>query len=250
MEKEKYQVKTAVFDGPMDVLLRLIEERKLFINEISLAAVTDDYINYIRSLQEGGFNMGEITSFIVVAATLILIKSKSLLPNLALSTEEESQIGSLEERLRLYQAAKDAGIFIKNTFGQNRIFARGEVFGFGPVWSPDPAITIPNMFAAIREVVNNLPKKEFLPAVSVVKVISIEEMIDSLTDRIETSLKMSFSEISKGGNFENNKEQKVFVIVSFLAMLELVRQGVVSAMQDNNFEEISIEKQIISEITI
>ena len=75
-----YKVKTATFEGPFALLLSLVEERKLFINEISLAEVTEDYINYVNTL--GDVDPSTISSFIVVAATLILIKSKSLLPNL------------------------------------------------------------------------------------------------------------------------------------------------------------------------
>ena len=75
MENEAYTIKTTGFEGPFGVLLSLIEERKLFINEISLAQVTEDFLNYVNNL--GKSHPDEISSFIVVTATLILIKSKS-----------------------------------------------------------------------------------------------------------------------------------------------------------------------------
>ncbi len=236
---ETYKVKTPVFEGPMDLLLNLIEARKLFINEISLAEVADDYIAHVKNLPQ--FEIGSVTSFILIAATLILIKSKSLLPNLKLTDEEGGQIQDLERRLRLYQLVKESSITIKNKFGKRVIFGRPESAEWGPVFSPDGAITIERMLLAAREVIGSLPKKEFLPEVVVRKVISIEEMINSLTERVQTSLKMSFSDFSASSS-SDAKEKKVYVIVSFLAMLELVRGGIIEALQGDNFEEIQIEK--------
>ena len=102
------------------------------------------------------------------------------------------------------------------------------------------------MMILAEEIVNKLPKKVVLPKVEVKKVISIEEMIGRLTDRITDAMKMSFREFSgrsSGGNY--TREEKVHVIVSFLAVLELARQGILSLVQENNFDDIIIEKQEI-----
>ncbi len=93
---EEYLVKTHIFEGPLDTLLSLIEKRKLFINDISLAQVADDYIAYIKSLNE--FPIADSSHFILIASTLVLIKSKSLLPDLNLTTEEQESIDDLEDR--------------------------------------------------------------------------------------------------------------------------------------------------------
>ena len=238
---EKYKVKTAVFEGPFELLLRLVEERKLFINEISLAQVTDDYLHYVKTLQsQGRLDMLEMTGFIVIAATLILIKSKSLLPNLQLTDDEQGQIDDLEQRLRFYQAIKGVAPKLKEQFGKNIIFGRPDTDYPEAVFAPNPAITIPKMLQAIREVMDNIPKKEFLPEITVRKVVSIEEMIQSLSERIQKSLRFNFSELGRDKKFETPKEEKVYVIVSFLAMLELVRTGIVEVIQSNNFQEIEI----------
>jgi len=79
-----FEIKTERFEGPFDLLLDLIERRKISINEVALAKVTDNFISYIESHED--FPMKESAQFIFVAATLLLIKSKSLLPNLELST--------------------------------------------------------------------------------------------------------------------------------------------------------------------
>ena len=86
----------------------------------------------------------------------------------------------------------------------------------------------------------NLPKKEFLPKVVIDKVISLEEMITNLTKRVTESLRMSFKEFSGA-----HKGEKVNVIVSFLAMLELVKQGVINVTQEKHFEDINMETETI-----
>lgn len=238
---ETYKVKTPVFEGPMELLLSLVEDRKLFINEISLATIADDYINHVRALSR--FSPGDVTGFVLVAATLILIKSKSLLPGLTLTEEESGQIVDLERRLKLYQLIKEAMVPLRERYGKAPLFTRPEIRETNPVFSPDAAVTRDRLLLLARELVHAMPKKEFLPEVTVRKVISIEEMITSLTERIERGLATRFSEFAKRGEGAPTKEEKVYVIVSFLAMLELVRQGLIEAIQEHRFEDISLSRQ-------
>ncbi|MCF7833876.1 MAG: segregation/condensation protein A [Candidatus Pacebacteria bacterium] len=233
-----YKVKTPIFEGPFSVLLSLVEERKLFINEVSLAEVTDSYLKYLE--QKRDVHYREMSGFMVVAATLILIKSKSLLPNLSLSNEEESEIHNLADRLKLYEMYTGLSLKLKSIFGEKLIFPLAERKQIQVVFLPDEKITKENMMILVQETLNRMPKKESLPEVEVKKVISLEEMIESLTDRIQEAVKMSFREWSGKAV---TKEEKVTVIVSFLAMLELVRQGLLDAVQENTFEDIVIEKQ-------
>lgn len=252
-EKPLYQVKTSAFEGPLELLLDLIEKRKLLINEISLAQVTDDYIAFIKEMQSKKDEAedessksklyGDITSFVIVAATLILIKSKSLLPTLELADEEKEQIGSLEERLRLYKAARAASDNIKKLFGKSISFAPEERTFNDVVFHPDERISVDLMRKLAEEVLHSIPKKVFLQNVEVKQVISIEEMISNLTDRIQASLSTSFSEFSGGSKGVKTKEEKVFVIVSFLAMLELVREGILDVLQHEHFQDIHLTKR-------
>jgi len=239
-----YQIKTDAFEGPFHLLLSLIEERKFFINDLSLAQVTEDYLNYVKKFEE--LNPSEISSFIVVAATLILIKSKSLLPNLNLTSEEESDIHNLEERLKLYELYTKLSKHIKDRFGQKIIFAplerKNELRAWGHttvVFLPDEQITKENMMTFAHNALDKIPKKIILPEVEVKKVISIEEMISKLTERIEKTLQMNFKDFA--GKAET-KEEKIVVIIGFLAMLELVRQGLLHAIQEGSFEDIIIKK--------
>jgi segregation and condensation protein A len=239
-----YTVKTANFEGPFGLLLDLIDKHKLFINDLSLATVTEDYLNYVNDLRqkntEGDISR-DVSNFIVVAATLILIKSKSLLPNLNLTDEEQSDIKTLEERLRLYELFTGLSLNIKRDFGKNIIFNATEHKRNVLVFLPDDRITSEKMMEFAKDVLGRVPKKVFLPEVEVKKVISIEEMIGRLTLRIEGALKMSFQDFLGKGK-PTSREEKVEVIVGFLAMLELVRQGILDAVQGSHREDILIEK--------
>ncbi len=242
MEKEAFQIKVYGFEGPFGLLLELVEKRKLHINDVSLAAVTEDYLNYINKL--GGLNPAEVASFVLVASTLILIKSKSLLPNLSLTSEEEGDIKNLEERLRLFELFTKLGLNVKNMFGEKMIFAPLERKSDVLVFLPDEQITKESMMGFAKNVLGSMPKKVFLPEVEVRKVISIEEMIGNLTERIQNSIKMSFKDFTGKAK---TREEKVFVIVGFLAMLELVRNGILSVVQENHFEDIIISKREMGE---
>ncbi len=243
MTETLYKVKHGEFEGPLEVLLGLIEKRKLFINEISLAEITDDYIRYVQSLDNK--NIDQYASFITVAATLILIKSRSLLPNISLTVEEESQIDDLEARLRLYKIIQDIGQEIQKKYGKEIIFSKLSKRNDLRVFSPDKQITKDLMRELGLSVVSEIPepRKQKLKEVEVVKVKSLKEMIEDLTERITKSFeKTNFNDLWKGQNFANKKEERVTVIVSFLAVLELVRSGIMEAFQ-NDDGEINIEKQ-------
>jgi len=241
-ETETYKIKSGAFEGPFHLLLTLIEERKFFINDLSLAQVTEDYLNYVNKLEK--LNPAEISNFIVVAATLILIKSKSLLPNLNLTSEEESDIHNLEDRLKLYELYTKLGGHIKEMFGEKIIFAPLERKNEVLIFLPDDQITKESMMTFARDALGRVPKKVFLPEVEVKKVMSIEEMISKLTERIEKTLEMNFKDFA---GVAKTKEERVVVIIGFLAMLELVRQGILHAVQENNFEDIIIKKQADSQ---
>ncbi len=240
-----YKVRTGSFEGPLELLLSLIESRKLFVNEISLAQVTDDYIAYIKSLSDipTEKRIADVSYFILVAATLILIKSKSLLPNLTLTEDETEKITDLEKRLKLYQIIKNASVDIKTNFGAQIIFSPLERVWSEPIFSPDPLITSESMGLSIASVLSNLPKKEEkLTEIEVKKIISIDEVINSLTDRIQSAINISFRDFAKSHNATNVTEARVHIIVSFLAMLELVREGIIDVMQEARFEDIKITK--------
>ena len=230
----EYKIKLETFEGPLELLLDLVEKRKLFINEISLAQVADDYIAHLKSFEK--LPVDFVSNFLVVASTLVLIKSKSLLPTLDLTPEETQDIHELENRLKEYQRIRELSLHVKNAFGKNISFPQGQSRTQDIVFAPSEEIKTQNIFDAMREVIAHFPKKVALPKVLVKKVVSLEEVMDRLATRITSNLKMSFREFAGVG-----KEEKVNVIVSFLAMLELVKQGMIAVTQAGHGEDIHME---------
>lgn len=230
--ENRFEVKVGEFEGPLDVLLRLVEEKKLHISQVSLAQVTDDFIAYLQKVK--GKSKDQMASFVLVAATLMLIKSITLLPQLTVSEEEKHSIEDLERRLKLYQRVKELSEHVRSRFGREVIYAPlpREVT---PVFAPSNELTTPSLLTVLKQVINNLPKAEIIPQAVVKKVISVEEVIKSLATRVQSTLKMSFKD------FVKDQRERVNVIVSFLGMLELVKQGIVNVEQSTHFTDISIE---------
>jgi len=237
---QTFQVKHEQFEGPLEVLLELIEKRKLFVNDISLASVTDDFLSYI---QTRGMLTDQVAHFLSVAATLILIKARSLLPNLELSPDEQESITDLERRVALYQIITHAAGDLIKKYGK-KISFEGPTRPFPPVFAPDPRIAPGDLAALVFEMEKSVPvvapKK---PEARVYTTISIAEVLDTLHERIERALKTSFSAIAVTSPDMDEKSQKVYTIVSFLGMLELVRRGLIDAHQGELFEDITLEKQ-------
>ncbi len=234
---ENFQVKIADFEGPLDLLLNLIEKRKMHISQVSLSQVADDYVNYLKN--QDNQSMELMANFIMVASTLMLIKSLALLPGLQLSEEEKESVTDLEDRLKKLQRVRDLSRHLKERFGQNIIFGREE--GSKPiiVFSPTREITQPGILEAIKRLVHNLPVKEIVPQAIIKKVISLEEVISDLAERVSRALKMSFSD------FVKDKKDKVNIIVSFLGMLELVKLGAINVEQKAHLAEIEMENMSV-----
>jgi segregation and condensation protein A len=228
-----FAIKTEVFEGPLDLLIDLVEKRKLLINDISLAAVTDEYLAHVSRMQER--SLAGTANFIQLAATLLLIKSKSLLPVLELSEEEQGTIDDLEERLRLYQIYRTAAKAISEVFGVRVMHGRGYAPRVKPIFAPDAYATVPELNAAIGRVIAELPKEERKPKVALKNVMSLEEMIDRLHARIESSFRLRFSDLI------GPEKERTTVIVGFLAILESVKQGRVLVAQAGRFSDIEIE---------
>lgn len=236
---EIFTIKTDAFEGPLDLLLSLIEKRKMFVNDISLSTVTDDYVSHVNNLSD--YSLHNRADFISIASTLILIKAKSLLPTINLTEEEEGNIDDLQKRLRQLEIIRQASLALGKMFGKKILFERGELKQEIKVFVPSKEINLDEIGLAILRIINALPKKQKeAPKVVVKKVISLEEMIDKLTNRIQSAVRMTFREFS-GNKGKIERAQKVDVIVSFLAMLELVKQGVINARQENLFEDIEME---------
>jgi len=236
---EDFHVKTDAFEGPLELLLDLIEKRKLHINDISLSAVTDDFIGFIKNKEN--FPLGLSSHFILVASTLLLIKSKSLLPSIELTAEEEASMEDLGARLKEYQRIKHLSGYVRELFGKKIIFPKLSGKQEVIVFAPDVTINTTDICTIAESLIQNLPQKEFRPEVKIQKIITLEDMITRLTERISGALRMSFKDFSGHGKKTISQEEKTNIIVGFLAVLELAKQGTIAVSQGGLFDDIHME---------
>lgn len=234
-KRDIFSFKTEVFEGPLALLIELIEKRKLLVNDISLASVTDEYMRRVAEMEKSPLR--ETAEFIVLASTLLLIKSKSLLPVLSLTEEEEASIEDLEERLRRYQIYRDAGQKLASIFGTRVLFERQFVASSEPIFVPDAYTDLDQLQTAMHTVIQSLPKQIVKPKVQVRKTVSLEDTMVRLRERIEKQMKMGFKDFT-GGSTERST-----IIVGFLAVLEMVKQGLVMVSQTKRFDDIEIERE-------
>lgn len=225
-----FTVQTSTFDGPLDLLLSLIEERKMLISDISLAQVADDFLTFVS--KQDTYPLGDTAQFLVIAATLLLIKSRALLPALTLTDEEEVDVRDLEQRLALLSILRKAAQQFDTTHPQ--YLAPGVTIK-DPLFVPPPDVSVDALAFAIRGVIEQVPRLSTKPEVSVEPVISLDEMIERLTARMQRAIKLSFTEFTSGASTVTD------VVVSFLAMLELVKRGSANVEQGAHFDEITIE---------
>ena len=227
---ETFHIETAAFQGPLETLLNLIEERKLSVSEVSLAEVCDAYLAYVEKLPE--LPLGETAQFILVASTLLLIKSRALLPTLSLSEEERESVQELERRLARYALVRKTAKLLKREWGRSSLVLPSRAPRRESVFVPSEA-SVNALVTAAKRILNLLPKPEKMAQALVAPVLALEDVVASLKKRLTSAFKARFSELTR-------EKSKHDVIVYFLATLELVRSGSISATQEKLFEDITL----------
>ena len=122
--KTNFSIQTEAYQGPFELVLDLIEQRKLLVNDLALAGITEDFIQHVRS--QTTFPVEETANFIQIAATLLLIKSKSLIPDLALTEDEQGDVEDLKRRLAAYEKVREASRELARIFGKKVMVPAGE----------------------------------------------------------------------------------------------------------------------------
>ncbi len=256
-----YELTLENYSGPLDKLLELIEARKLEITEISLAAVTDDFIRYLKTLTDAKKNANQresfsedslevrknlrlLADFIAIASRLIFIKSKSLLPDVSLTTEEEAEIKDLENRLKLYRELKPgmrhvAGLWQR----ENREFSRPyflDVLSWAAapglrVFYPGPNLSIENLTSSLQKILENFERISSEEATIKEEIISIEEKIKEIVSRIQKIGESNLAGLSGNGS-------RAELVVAFLAILHLAHEQMIFLEQKSRFSDIMIRK--------
>lgn len=223
------------FEGPLDLLLSLIEKEKLDITQVSLAQVADQYLEYIK--EERALSLQNLSAFLTIAARLILIKSRALLPILSFTDDEEEAMEDLEYHLKAYKIFREASLKMGTLFlKSHRAFEREGFLGTQTVFYPPKGVTKESLRDHFVDALGGIPVFEILPEKEIQAVITLEEKITLLQQTLSERVESYFHEIIE------NAEDRVEVIVSFLAMLELIKQRFIYVKQEKFFSAIHIKR--------
>jgi segregation and condensation protein A len=231
-----YKVHIPVYEGPMDLLLNLIEHAELEITAVSLATVTDQYLSYLNGLEEA--HPDEISIFLVIAAKLVLIKSEALLPRPIVRDPSEEDVGrTLVEQLRLYKRFKEIGGWLSDRQERGlRNYLRV---------APPPKVeakldlsdlTLARLLAAAERVFAREQDKQSLGTVIAAPRVTIREKIDLISKTLKQIQHASFRGLL------GDKATRLEVVVTFLALLELIKRYRVAVVQENLFGDIEIQR--------
>lgn len=231
------KIKLEKFEGPLSLLLKLIEKEEMDVTQVSLANVANQYISYIRGANN--INPEEMADFLVVASRILLIKSKALLPYLY--PEEEKEIEELELQLKMYKEFLEAAKKIEEMLGKKKFmfareFNRRVVLGGTNTFSPPKKLKSADMAVIYNELLSRIKPPEKLEEETLDRKVNIEEKILHIQNMLIDRIKVSFNKVLEAA------ANKTEVIVSFLAMLEMMRQREIVLDQDKMFGEIIIQK--------
>jgi len=228
--------KTEKFEGPLGLLLQLIEQEELDITEVSLAKIADQYLDYIKKLDVA--NPDEMADFLVIAAKLLYIKSKALLPYLY--TEKDEGIEELEQQLKMYKEFLEAmriieAMISRKKFMFAREFDKKAILANLKIFSPPAKLAKENLASVFRNLISQIkPEEEALEEEKLERKINIEDKILAIQKALLDKIRVNFSKfLAKAGS-------KTEVIVSFLAILELIKQRDIMVSQEGLFSEIVI----------
>jgi segregation and condensation protein A len=227
----EYAVRLDSFEGPLDLLLRLIEKDELDITTISLAKVTDQYLAYMRQLDE--IHPDLLADFLVVAAKLILIKSRALLPRPPVIEEEEEDVGEdLVRQLEEYRRYKEAAAFLREREEQDlRSFVRVTPAVLKPRGLAPGEVSLEDLMVALQRALTAAPAPPVNTVVSRI-VISIDDRIRVIENAVAGGRRVHFAGLLTGTG------SRLEIIVTFLAILELIKRGRLMASQEGPFGEI------------
>lgn len=232
-----YSIKVPVFEGPLDLLLHLIKENKIDIYDIPIALITRRYLEYIDIMKE--LNLEIASEFLVMAATLIYIKSRMLLPpdpDIDAVPEEEDPRAGLVQRLLEYQAYKEASTTLREREDVwSNAFARPPIDTKELTTAPSELYLFDvNMFdllGALKKVITRVPPEAFMISR---ETLTIKDRISAIIEKLESELTIKFDDV-----FSSDKT-RIQVIVTFLALLEILKLGIVKVFQDKEFGAIWI----------
>ena len=239
---DAYHVKLDAFEGPLDLLLHLIRKNEVDIYDIPIALITQQYLEYIDLMQE--LNLDVAGEFLVMASTLIHIKSRTLLPRPDPTQEdgepEEDPREALMRRLLEHQKFKAAaGLLHDRETLREAQFTRADASvaeAAGDPYEPELEVDLFSLLAAFRGVLERASRRP--PMVLPPDQMSMEERIQQLLSRLSDTEACGFEDLFADGNGSRS-----FVIVTFLALLEMIRLKLVRIFQSGSLGAIRVYKR-------
>lgn len=225
------KVRVKQFEGPLDLLLQLIEQNRLDISTVSLAEVTEQYLGSLEQIEQ--LHPDELADFLVVAAKLLFIKSKVLLPQLMVPEEDGL---SLEDQLRLYKTFVGAAEQVKKLFRKRHVmYGREHTATIEPSFSPPRRIGAPQLHESLVELLKKLEPLFVIPQTVIARAVSIQERLESIRRMVQEQVSVNFHQLLATAT------SRTEIIITFLALLELVKQRTAFVVQDGMFSDIRIE---------
>src|SRR5205823_12834395 len=249
LEQARYVVRLPIFEGPLDLLLHLIEKRQMEITTISLVAVTDQYLAYLRQWETENLPLANMAAFVSIAARLLFIKSQSLLPQTSkeeMSSEAQSAAQMAEElqrHLLEYKLAKEIANHLRQreetglqTYGRSGLLAGIEA---QLAWTPPTllGLEVQSLAVAFQRLLDLRAKEngngaELLPMAR----ISVSERIAEIAGLLSERLSVLLSEVVE------NERSRLVIIVTFLAVLEMWKRERIAVKQEMLMGPMVLEK--------
>jgi len=236
-----YRIKLDNFEGPLDLLLFLIKKNEVDIYDIPIAEITSQYLEYVEIIKL--LDLESAGEFILLAATLIRIKAKMLLPRLPTDDEEEEIIDprmELVSRLLEYKRFKELAVKLSDIEAeQSNIFFRGYYDNIEPETEAGielgEDVTLFSLISAFKQVLDRLPKETF-HHVEIIQT-SLEEQIEFILNRLVSGRQITFFELV------SHVKDRIVIVVTFMALLELIKRGELITRQSKAFGEIWIARK-------
>lgn len=223
------------FEGPLDLLLQMIEQEKLDISEVSLAAIAEQFVYHIESNPDA-ISGHELADFLVVATQLLLLKSRLLVPHAEMDDDLNPQ--SLETQLKLYRRFVDAARRLQTRIEQKLFLypRQASTALMQPAFRPPTELKAEQLHASMVEVLDRLKPIIILPQSVMEKTVTLHEKMTQIQSLLKQAKGVSFRRIL------SEARSKTEQIVSFLALLELVKQEEVHARQSSAFDDIIVDR--------
>ena len=240
-----YTIKIDEFEGPLDLLLHLIKESNIDIYDISISVITKQYLDYINAMQELNINIA--SEYLVMASELMVIKSKSLLPNVEEHTEEDTEDEELTrenliKKLVEYQKYKEMTPLLQELENKRREIYIKSPDNLTNIYNKeitnDGSISVEDLIQAFQKFLERKEKEKPLSTKVTNKEYSVKKRKASIRNYLKEKGKAEFTELFTEYN-------KSYIIVTFMSILELAKENKINITQDKNFDNIYLELRVI-----